>query len=211
MQINPKIKKQLRWQNNVFVLLFLIVIGLLAWLSLQYEFEADWTNNQRNTPSEASLALLENIIEPIVIQSFVSSINKTLQEDITHLIQGYQRFKPNITLDFIDPTLEPALVREHGVRNEGELLINLNGRQEHILAATEKNITNAIQRLARTQNDWLLFLSGHDERSPHGDSSFDYTSLNTILKNKGLLVRTYNLAVLTIWPVTLAYPKIQRL
>lgn len=194
MQINPKIKKQLRWQNNIFVLLFLIVIGLLAWLSLQYEFEADWTNNQRNTPSEASLALLEKIAEPIVIQSFVSDTNKALKEDIAHLIQGYQRFKSNITLGFIDPTLEPALVRKHGIRNEGELLINMDDRQEHILAATEKNITNAIQRLARTQNDWLLFLSGHDERSPHGDSSFDYTSLNTILKNKGLLVRTYNLA-----------------
>lgn len=194
MQISPKIKKQLRWQNNLFVLLFLIIIGLLAWLSLQYDFEADWTNNKRNTPNEVSLALLEKVEDPITIKAFVSSTNQALTADIKHLVQGYQRYKPNIELIFIDPTREPKLVRELGVRNEGELLVQILDRQEHILAPTEQNLTNAIQRLARTQTNWVLFLEGHDERNLYGDSNFDYGSWNAMMKSKGLLTRTYNLA-----------------
>jgi len=194
MQISPKIKKQLRWQNNLFVLLFIVIVGLLAWLSLQYDFEADWTNNKRNTPNEVSLALLEKVEDPISIQAFVSNTNQALIAEIRHLIQGYQRYKANIDLSFIDPTREPKIIREIGVRNEGELLIQISDRQEHILAPTEQNLTNAIQRLARTQNNWILFLEGHDERSPYGDSNFDYSSWNGIMKSKGLLTRTYNLA-----------------
>lgn len=194
MQINPKIKRQLRWQNNFFVLLFLAVIGLLAWVSLQYEFNADWTNNKRNTPSDATITLLEKITAPILIQGFVSNENKTLAAEISHLVQGYQRFKTNITLQFVDPKIELALAREIGVRNEGELLIHFEDRQEHVLAATEKNLTNAIQRLARIQENWLLFLEGHDERSPYGGSNFDYSTWHDIMKSKGILVRTYNLA-----------------
>jgi len=194
MQISPKIKKQLRWQNNLFVLLFLIIVGLLAWLSLEYDFESDWTNNKRNTPNEVSLALLEKIEEPITIQAFVSNTNQALTADIKHLINGYQRYKSNITLTFIDPTREPTLIRKIGVRNEGELLVEILDRQEHILAPSEQNLTNAIQRLARTQENWILFLEGHDERSPYGDSNFDYSSWNAMMKSKGLLTRTYNLA-----------------
>jgi len=194
MQISPKIKKQLRWQNNLFVFLFLVIVGLLAWLSLQYDFESDWTNNKRNTPSEASLALLEQIEEPIAIQAFVSNTNKALVAEINHLVHGYQRYKSNIELTFIDPTKKPALIREIGVRNEGELLVTILDRQEHIIAPTEQNLTNAIQRLARTAENWILFLEGHNERSPYGDSNFDYSSWNAIMKSKGLRTRTYNLA-----------------
>ena len=194
MNISKKIKRQLRWQNNIFALLFLIIIGLLAWISLQYDYESDWTNNKRNTPSEASLALLEKIEDPIFIQAFISGTNQALIADIKHLIHGYQRYKPNIEFSVIDPTREPELIREIGIRNEGELLLKYLDRQEHILTPTEQNITNAIQRLARTQDNWVLFLEGHDERNPYGDSNFDYSSWAGIMKNKGLLTRTYNLA-----------------
>ena len=194
MKISKKIKQQLRWQNNFFILSFLIIIGLLAWISLQYDFEADWTNNKRNTPSEASLALLEKIEEPISIDAFISSTNQVLIADIRHLVHGYQRYKTNITFNVIDPTREPKLIRELGIRNEGELLIKFLDRQEHILSATEQNLTNAIQRLARTQDHWILFLEGHGERNPYGDSNFDYGSWASIMKSKGLLTRTYNLA-----------------
>jgi len=194
MQISSKVKKQLRWQNNLFVILFLTIIGLLAWLSLHYEFEADWTNNQRNTPSEATLNLLDKVAEPILIQAFVSGNSKALSADIEHLVKSYQRFNPNIRLSFVDPSREPKLVREIGIRNEGELLVNMSGRQEHITVATEQELTNAIQRLANKEQNWLLFLEGHNERSPYGDSNFDYTSWLGIMKSKGLLVRGYNLA-----------------
>jgi len=194
MQISPKIKKRLRWQNTFFVILFLTVIALLAFLSTRYEYESDWTKNRRNTPSEATLALLEKVIEPVHIQAFVSDSNKTLAAEIKHLIKTYQRFKPDISLEFIDPAREPEVVRKLGIRGEGPLIIKIKERTEIIAVATEQNLTNAIQRALRAQEQWILFLEGHGERSPYGDTNYDFSSWTKLMKSKGLLVRGYNLA-----------------
>ncbi|MEZ5574327.1 MAG: hypothetical protein R3F44_01280 [Candidatus Competibacteraceae bacterium] len=46
---------RLRIQNALFLLLFGLLIGLLAWLSVRYSVQADWTAGGRNTLlSEAS-------------------------------------------------------------------------------------------------------------------------------------------------------------
>jgi len=194
MQISPKIKQQLRLQNTFILILFLASITGLAWLSLQYQYEADWTNNKRNTPSDATIELLQKIQEPIKVNAFVSDSNKALISEIKHLIKNYQRYKNNITLEFINPLKETELVRELGIRNEGELQLVMGERSELVLAATELSLTNTLYRLSRSDEQWVLFLEGHDERSPYGDSSFDFSSWTKIMKSKGLRVRAYNLA-----------------
>ncbi|MDH5256706.1 MAG: GldG family protein, partial [Gammaproteobacteria bacterium] len=200
MNISPKIKKQLRWQNNLFIFLFLSSIGGLAWLSTQYEFAADWTSNSKNTPSKATLSLLEKIEEPITITAFLSLSNTTQRNEMLQLVQSYQRYKKNIVINFIDPAKKPDIVRKNNIRFEGELLISIGDRKERLQAATEQLLTNAIQRLARTEEHWILFLEGHDERSPYGDSNFDMTSWSKLMKTKGFNVRGYNLASNSIIP-----------
>ena len=194
MQISPKIKRQLRFQNHLFLLFFLGVIAGLAWLSLQFQFNADWTNNQRNTPSDATISLLQKITEPIHIRAFVRESDAALISETKHLVKKYQRFKANITLEFTDPTKEPDLIRELGLRGDGELLLQLGERSEIALASTELNLTNALYRLSRASERWILFLEGHNERSPYGDTNYDYSAWTKMMKSKGLRVRGYNLA-----------------
>ena len=194
MNISPKIRSQLRWQNTFFVIIFLSIIATLAWLSTQYEYAADWTSNNQNTPSDATLELLKKIEQPLAITAFVSISNIAQKKEIQNLIKPYQRYKQDITLKFIDPAKAPELVREKNVRFEGELLISIGQQEEKITAATEQHLTNAIQRVARTEEHWVLFLEGHDERSPYGESSFDMSTWTQMMKSKGLNVRGYNLA-----------------
>ncbi|MDH3327297.1 MAG: GldG family protein [Gammaproteobacteria bacterium] len=194
MNISPKVKKQLRWQNTLFVIFFLCTIGALAWLSTQYEYAADWTSNDRNTPSEATIELLNKIEEPISITAFVSISNINIKNEIEQLITPYQRYKSDITLTFVDPTKKPDLIREKKIRFEGELIISIEDREERLQVTTEQQLTNAIQRLARTEERWILFLEGHDERSPYGDSTFDMSGWTQIMKSKGFNVKGYNLA-----------------
>jgi len=194
VNISPKIKKQLRWQNTFFVLFFLSIIAALAWLSTQYEYAADWTSNNRNTPSDATLELLKKIDEPISISAFVSASNMVQRNEIEQLVSRYQRYKPDISLNFIDPTKKPDLIRDKKIRFEGELIVAFNEQEEKLQAVTEQHLTNALQRLARTEEHWVLFLEGHGERSPYGDSSFDMTSWTQVMKAKGINVKGYNLA-----------------
>jgi len=192
--MNSKTKTRLRWQNAFFTITFLGIISTLAWLSTKYEYAADWTSSNSNTPSEATLELLKKIEEPINISAFVSAANTTQKAEIEKLVRPYQRFKTNITLQFIDPNAEPGIVRDKGIRYEGELIVSINNHEERVQAATEQQLTNTLQRLARTEAHWVLFLEGHGERSPYGESSFDMTTWGQIMKAKGIHVKGYNLA-----------------
>ena len=195
MQINPKIKRRLIFQNSSFIALFLLVIGLLGWLSTRYEIQADWTANQRNTASMATQNLLATMEAPLQVRAFVSEANKAVRQEVSRLIGLYQRHKQDIELSFIDPMTEPGLVRELGVSIDGELVLEYQGRQQHLQTLSEQDLSNVLQQLIRSGNGLVVFLEGHEERKIQDQSTTGYFNFAQQLSNKGLQLVSVNLAI----------------
>ncbi|MDH5301404.1 MAG: GldG family protein [Gammaproteobacteria bacterium] len=194
MQINPKVKRQLRFQNAGFVLLFLTLIGLLAWLSQRYDIQGDWSASQRNSASEATIAVLKTLSEPVTIRAFVSQANQQGRKQIQQLVNLYQRHKSDITLTFIDPVTEPAMVRELGISADGEMLIEYGQKQQKLQTVSEQDLTNNLQKLARSSDGNVLFVQGHGERQLDNKSNIDFGNFATQLKSKGVQLGSINLA-----------------
>ncbi len=114
MRLDASTRRRLWLQHLLFLLLFGLVIGLLAWLSARYPIQVDWTASGRNTLSVASQALLTRLDKPIRVTAYVRD-RSPLRESIVRLIERYQRYKPNITLHFINPDLLPDQVRQLGI------------------------------------------------------------------------------------------------
>jgi len=195
MKITKKTHLQIRLQNIIFVVLFLIFVGMLAWLGERYNIISDWTKNSRNTLSSVSVELLNKIDGPISITSFVSP-----NDQIEKFIQRYQRHKKDISLNFIDPDIEPQLARENGVRVKGELVLRYGDRRENLQTLTEQAMTNALQRLARNADRFIVFLEGHGERSPRGRANHDLSDWATQLTSRGINTQTINLGVTQLIP-----------
>ena len=187
MEITQKSRNQIRLQNIIFVTLFLAIIGLLAWLSNQYNINSDWTKNNRNTLSDASIKLLQQIPAPITITTFIPDGNLiSNRKYIKELISKYQKHNKNITLKIINPDTSPDLVRQLKVTNYGEVVVEYEGRNEHITRLNEQTLTNTLQRLLRQGERKLLFVTGHGERKPSGNANFDWNNFITKLKVKGI-------------------------
>ena len=187
MEITKKSRNQIRLQNIVFVILFATIISLLAWLSNQYSFESDWTKNNKNTLSSVSIKLLEQIPEAITITTFIPDGNlMTNRQQIKELIEKYQTYKNDIVLKIINPDIAPDLVRQLKVTNYGEVVVEYEGRNEHINQLNEQTLTNTLQRLLRQGERRLLFVSGHGERKPNGSANFDWNNFSSKLKDKGI-------------------------
>ncbi len=186
-------RHQARWQGRLFVLLFLLVMGLLAWLSTRYSAQADWTANGRNTLSAASVALLRDLSGPLRITAYASD-NKLLRKRIVELVGRYQRYHKDLLLSFVNPDTAPAQLRAHGITRDGELLINYAGREEKLLRLTERGLSNVLQRLARGDQRRIAFLSGHGERALHGQAAYDLGNWARQLAQKGFALTTLNLA-----------------
>jgi ABC-type uncharacterized transport system involved in gliding motility auxiliary subunit len=190
MEINRKTRLQFRLQNLLFLVLFLTVIGLLAWLSHRYNFESDWTATGRHTLSNTSVTVLSRIEGPVQITAFA---RKQLQPVIEEFIARYQKHKPDITLVFVNPDIEPDKTRAMGISVEGELVISYQGRSEHVTNPNEETITNSLQRLLRSQEKKLVFLGGHGERRPDSEANHDYGAFIRYLDSKGIKAITLNL------------------
>lgn len=191
MEVTPKTRLQVRLQNIIFVVLFLTVIGLLAWLGQRYNYEADWTATGRNTLSEATIKLLQRIPDPVEIIAFARESNLVpTRKNIEELISRYQKHKSDIHIRYINPDTEPDKTREYQITVDGELVVSYQNRSEHIQRLSEESLTNTLQRLLRSGEKHIVFLAGHGERKPQGKANHDYGKFIEHLQSKGIKAST---------------------
>lgn len=183
---------RLRLQTWLFVILFTGIIGMLAWLSTQYVYQTDWSVNNRNTVSDDTRQLLAQLNQPITITAFARE-EKLLRKQIQHLIGRYQRFYPDIQLAFVNPDAAPERVRSAGIKTEGELIVSYAGRSEHVSLLNEAALTNTLMRISRSDDRWVVFVSGHGERNPSGEANHDLGTFGSEMERQGLRVQQLNL------------------
>jgi ABC-type uncharacterized transport system involved in gliding motility auxiliary subunit len=195
MQVTPRSRRLTQLNNWLFIVLLLGIVGLLAWVSTRYNYQADWTANARRSLAESSVKLLEQAKGPLTITAFARD-NHQVRDRISDVIGRYQRYKHDITFSFVNPDTDPARTQAMGVTNDGEVVIEYGGRKEFIqpFDLKEQNITNALQRLLRSGERWLVFLDGHGERRPLGEANNDLSLWVKQLEDKGFKARSINLA-----------------
>jgi ABC-type uncharacterized transport system involved in gliding motility auxiliary subunit len=199
MKINRKTHLEIRLQNLLFSLLFLVAVGLLAWLSTQYSTQFDWTASHRHTLSETSRKVLDLLKDPVTITAYARE-NQQVREPIRDLVERYARSKKDLTLQFVNPDTQPEKVRQLGIQVDGEMVVEYQGRSERIQEPGETSLTNALQRLATAEERHVVFLEGHGDRSPQGKANHDLQQFAEELKRKGISVSMANLAVTPIIP-----------
>ncbi len=182
-----------RLNSLIFPLLLIVCAGLIAWLSTQKIFIMDLTRDNRLSLSEPSQVLIKKIKGEIIIDVYVNRSDQ-LGERVKLLIDRYQRLKPDLKLNFISPEENPDKVRELAIRYPAEMLIQYQGQTERVERPSEQAITNALAKLLRKDDRWLVFLSGHGERDPAGKANFDMSHFSAQLLKRGLKTQTLNLS-----------------
>ena len=193
MKVTPKSRRLMALQNLLFVALFLGAIGLAGWLSTQYNYYADWTENGRNTLSEVTVSLLKEVSQPVVITVFVRE-TPLLRKHISELVARYQGHQPDIKLQFVNPDADPQRVREMKITTEGEMVVESGGQQARTQQISEEGISNALQKVLRGGERKIAFLQGHGERDFLGAANYDLSAWAQQLEAKGAQLYGLNLA-----------------
>ncbi|MCP4186607.1 MAG: GldG family protein [Gammaproteobacteria bacterium] len=192
MIVNAALRRQIRLQSSLFLILFIIVLCLLGWLSQLYPLNIDLSANQRNSLSEESQRLLSSIDKPLKITLFVSPNNEN-RDAFERLFLRFTQQQPLIEFKSLNPDLYPGLLTEHDIRFDGESLIEYQDRSEKLSQITEANLSTVIQRLLRQGERWLVFLQGHGERNPYSEANHDFSTFAAQLAGKGYRVENLNL------------------
>lgn len=198
MQINKKLRIQLLLQNSLFVLLLLTTVVLLSLLARDHRMQRDISQNSRNSLTQASLDVLKQLPGALTITAFAAPQDARLG-DVRKLIQDfmlpYQRAKPDIRLEFVDPAEQPKLASAAGVQVNGEMVVKFAGKSEHLTALNEQIFTNLLMRLARSQQRLVMQVEGHGERKLNGKANHDLGEFGKQLATKGFQTASLNLAL----------------
>ena len=193
MRITAKSRLRNHINSTITLLLIVCLAGLLAWLSVRYQWQTDWTQTGRHTLSQASREVLAKMDGRVEITAYARKIPR-LRQTIENLVGRYQRIKSDITLHFVNPDTVPDEVRNAGISINGEMLIHYQGRTEHVRSDQEEELTNALERLIRGAEYWLAFVEGHGERNPLGEEDHDLSIWAKYLATRGFKIQPLNLA-----------------
>jgi len=191
MYHTPRKKWELRAINASFVLLFLAAVGLLQVLSREFPLQFDLTATGRHSLSAASQAALRGLDGPLTVTAYASARGPA-RRTIEEFVQRYRKYKPDLTLAVVDPDTAPDQARTAGIQQDGELVLEHRGVREKLVPGqlNEEAFTNALTRLGHRGERWLVFLSGHGERSPDRQANFDLSLWAAQLRARGFALRT---------------------
>lgn len=219
MNTNEKFRLQSLLQNSAFAVLAVAIACLVVYVLKDSKLQWDLTQNKRNSLTQSTVDVLTRIKGPIQITAYATPQDARvgdLQNQIKEFIGSYQRVKPDISLNFIDPREQPKRTEEAGIRTNGELVIDYAQRKQHLTSFTESEMANVLMRLARNKERLVMFVDGHGERKPDGGANHDLGEFGRQLQNKGFRTNSFSLAVAQAVPdnvavLVLSHPRVDYL
>jgi hypothetical protein len=206
MEINKTSRRYFFLNESIFTILFLVIVGLVATLSVRYSIEFDWTSTGRHKLSEPSKKILEQMAGKISISCFLRAGEKhPAYKRSAEFLNRYKAYKSDINIKFIDSYIENKMAAELNIQ-DGGLLVEYQNRNDVIYAidnamilngatlSHESILTNGLQRLLRNSNKYILFVTDHGERDPAGAANHDYGLFMQQISPKGFNSRKISLA-----------------
>lgn len=193
----------LRRHNRLGALLIVALAASSIYLAQRRHWQHDFTRNARHTLSPASKKILGEMPGPIVVTAYATIRDERqgdLRQPIQDFVARYQYVKPDLVMKFVDPSLEPRLARDAGIRIDGELELSYRGRRVHITTLNERDFSDALMHLARRGEKTLMFLTGQGQRKLDSGAPQDLGEFARQLTNKGFRPAPLNLSAIADVP-----------
>jgi len=177
---------------TIYILLVVGVIILFNFLSNQFFFRLDFTEDNRYTLSRATIDVLKNLEEPVTITAYFSGKLppqlEQIKRDFQHMLIEYaNRSNGNIAYEFLDPLKDDQIKNQAAQAGINQVQVQVEEKDEikaqiAYLGANiqigednevipmitsvnglEYKLTSAIKKLSVTDKPVIGFVTGHGE------------------------------------------------
>ena len=183
----------------LLALALLLGAGAIGYLTTRHNQVTDWTARGRASVSVETRAVLARLDGPVDIVSYASP-EGTLRQTIAAVIARYTAVKRDLRLRFVDPTQDPAAMRELGITVDGALLVHYHGREQRLDELSERALSNALERLARGGERIIAFVTGDGERQADGKANADLGMFSSQLEGRGVRAVPLNFSQVSMVP-----------
>lgn len=148
--------------TNSFItvgLVFLIA-AIINYLLFKGPKQLDFTQDKQNTLSEQTQNILKKTKGDLSFRVFIRRVDK---DQIIPLIELYRFYKGDISVELIDPDLNPAKVNEYGINKYGTVAIFYNNRRVLVHESNEAALTKGILKLIKNTETTIYYTLDHGE------------------------------------------------
>ncbi len=180
---------------TLHILLSVLLTGIVlatGWLTQRFSTSFDITANDRHSLTPITVQVLQSMDSPVEMIAVLGA-NPQQREGVEALVARFQSIKSDVQLRFINPETDPAAARALNAAPGGELILKAAGREQRLQNLSERSLVNSLRLLDREGERDIVFITGHDERSPVRTSNDDWNRIAAELANIGLVSREVSL------------------
>jgi len=174
------------------VLIALFVLFLFVYLEKneqKYAIEL----SSKNALTQQTIQLLQSLVdEKSVVFEIYAQPHSLLANKIRDFFIPYLRYNPVISLEFVDPSSQPAKVQENAISMQGEIVLSFKdqaiSKQVHMTELSESALVNALMNLQNNKDEWLVFAEGYGMRQIDDESDLGLSTSLLNLKKIGLKI-----------------------
>ena len=142
----------------------------IGYFSIVYPLRFDMTEAGLHSLSDQTVSMLQRLEQPVHVVFFHS-------HQMGETVERYElmaKQTDNVSVEFHDPSLNPAQARLHGVRFPGTAIMTSEGRRHVVDGDSEADIANGILRVSQGTTQLVCFLDGHGEADPFSKEMHDH-------------------------------------
>ena len=158
------------FNTAIMSMVFLVIIGLIAVMSIKYKVRVDLTQDNRYTLSSHTVKILKSLKEEVDAVAFYRSDERTRQA-MSDLLGEYAYNSPKFKFRFVDPDRDPIETAKYGITSYRTTVLKYGEKQEIVGTESENKLTNSLLKLISKDVKVFYFVTGHGEK--HIDSKED--------------------------------------
>ncbi|MFK8082180.1 MAG: GldG family protein [Granulosicoccus sp.] len=178
--------------HTILSVLIVFIVLVLGWFTQRFNATVDVTANHRHSLAPSTVLLLQSLDAPVELIAVLGP-DPQQRSSVEALVSRFQELKPDISLRFVNPETDPTQARALDAAPGGELILRTGEREQRLQSLSERSLVDSLQQLGREGDRDIVFITGHDERSPVGTGNDDWLLISERLTNIGLVVREQSL------------------
>ena len=155
------------FQKLMIYLIRIFLIGailcLINFLIYKNDVVTDITKNKIHTLSEQSISILKTYKDKEI--SFKLFAKRNDWDRYRALLNLYKNELPSLKLELIDLELNPALVSLYNIKENGTLVIEIDGNKHLVVVKDELTLTNMLIKINSPEKRHIYYSVGHNEFS----------------------------------------------
>ena len=160
------------------IVLVLVIIVALNYVLARQNKRWDLTAARQYSLSDQTRRVLESLEAPVRILVFDREQQFPRYRD---RLGEYAYLSSQVTIDYIDVDLQPALARQYEVQTYGTIVFDYDGRVERVASDAEQDLTNGLITVIEGVQQTVYFLEGHGEKEHAGADRDGYSTVSGAL------------------------------